>query len=90
MRLDGTHKGNFVGLLSSKTYEFPLRSFSKTSPHTTSLELHVSKENLNTTIDLTIKTLKTMKAIYSVLFFVFFTSLTQAQDAFITQWQTSL
>ena len=30
-----------------------------------------------------------MKAIYSALFFVFFTSLTQAQDAFITQWQTS-
>ena len=30
-----------------------------------------------------------MKAIYSVLFYVFFTSLTQAQDAFITQWQTS-
>ena len=30
-----------------------------------------------------------MKAIYSVLFFVFFTSLTQAQNAFITQWQTS-
>ena len=87
--LDGTHKGNFAGLLSSKTYEFPLRSFSKTSPHTTSLDLHVSKENLNTTIDLTIKTLRTMKAIYSALFFVFFTSLTQAQDAFITQWQTS-
>ncbi|MDA9111329.1 BspA family leucine-rich repeat surface protein, partial [Flavicella sp.] len=31
-----------------------------------------------------------MKAIYSALFFVFFTSLTQAQDAFITKWQTSL
>ena len=30
-----------------------------------------------------------MKAIYSALFFVFFTSLTQAQNAFITQWQTS-
>ena len=30
-----------------------------------------------------------MKVIYTVLFFVFFTSLTQAQDAFITQWQTS-
>ena len=31
-----------------------------------------------------------MKVIYTVLFFVFFTSLIQAQDAFITQWQTSL
>ena len=31
-----------------------------------------------------------MKAIYTALFFVFFTSLTQAQDAFITKWQTSL
>ena len=30
-----------------------------------------------------------MKAIYSVLFFVFFTSLTQAQNAFITKWETS-
>ena len=30
-----------------------------------------------------------MKAIYTVLFFVFFTSLTQAQDAFITKWETS-
>jgi surface protein len=30
-----------------------------------------------------------MKVIYTVLFFVFFSSLTQAQDAFITQWQTS-
>ena len=29
-----------------------------------------------------------MKKIYTVLFFVFFTSLTHAQDAFITQWQT--
>ena len=31
-----------------------------------------------------------MKKIYTVLFFVFFTSLTHAQDAFITQWNTSL
>jgi len=31
-----------------------------------------------------------MKVIYTVLFFVFFSSLIQAQDAFITQWQTSL
>jgi len=31
-----------------------------------------------------------MKAIYTALFFVFFTSLIQAQDAFITKWQTSL
>ena len=31
-----------------------------------------------------------MKAIYSALFFVFFTSLTKAQDAFITQWDTFL
>ena len=31
-----------------------------------------------------------MKKIYTVLFFVFFTSLTHAQDAFITQWDTSL
>ena len=30
-----------------------------------------------------------MKAIYTVLFFVFFTSLTQAQNAFITKWETS-
>ena len=90
MQSDGTHKGNFAGLLSSKTYEFPLRLFSKTSPHTTPLDLQVPKENLNTTIDLTIKTLRTMKAIYSALFFVFFTSLTKAQDAFITQWDTSL
>jgi len=30
-----------------------------------------------------------MKVIYTVLFFVFFTSLTQAQDAFITKWETS-
>ena len=90
MQSDGTHKGNFAGLLSSKTYEFPLRLFSKTSPHTTPLDLQVPKENLNTTIDLTIKTLRTMKAIYSALFFVFFTSLTKAQDAFITQWDTFL
>ena len=31
-----------------------------------------------------------MKVIYTALFFVFFTSLIQAQDAFITKWQTSL